>query len=138
MDAEEIMDQIKQLQRSALRNAKPLFNEQVAKYVAAIIVDLQSGIIVHSTDQADKLFGADLDEGKKITDLMPERFRINHDKHFQSYVKHPAIRPMGETSMQLYGLHSDGTEFRIEISLCPMDNILDGRYVIGYIFKTKI
>jgi len=143
MDAEkvnpdELLQQIKELKVLAMKNAKPLFDEQITRCVCAIIVDLSNGTILYSTQPVNVLFGyvnGGLD-GKNIVDLMPERFRGRHGQHLATFAHNPKIRQMGESEMGLYGLHKDGSEFRLEISLYPTE-IINTRCAVATIIKMR-
>lgn len=139
MDSTEaLVKEVSALKTLAMRNAKPLFDEQIARFSPSIVVDVADGTILHSTPRANELFGyinGSLD-GKNIKDLMPERFRADHDKHLQYFKENPKSRPMGHASMQLVGLHKDAHEFNIEISLEPLD-LLGKQLAIGTILKTR-
>jgi PAS domain S-box-containing protein len=82
-----------------------------------VIVD-GKGEIVSANPFLLKLFGYNQSEliGNKIETLIPQRFRKNHEKHRNGYVKHPKNRPMG-IGFDLFGVKKDGTEFPVEVSL---------------------
>jgi PAS domain S-box-containing protein len=88
---------------------------------AMVIVD-QEGRIVLVNGQAERLFGYAREElrGQPIELLIPERFRDGHVRHRVAYVRQPRVREMG-AGLELYGRRRDGTEFRVEISLSPME-----------------
>ena len=88
---------------------------------ALIIVDT-NGCINLINKQTENLFGYSKEQliGQKIEFLIPERYRIKHEGHRAGYFKQPRTRPMG-AGLELYGLHQNGHEFPVEISLSPLE-----------------
>ena len=86
-----------------------------------VLVDRHGRIAVVNT-QTEKLFGYGREElvGEPVEKLMPERFRNGHLAHRSRYSMAPHTRPMG-AGLELFGLHRDGHEFSIEISLAPLE-----------------
>jgi two-component system, sensor histidine kinase len=94
---------------------------------AMIIIDA-SGKVLYANRQVSALFGYAHDEiiGQGVERLMPERFRIRHVGHRESYINNVRVRPMG-AGLDLFGRRHSGVEFPIEISLSP---IRDGDRVL--------
>jgi two-component system, sensor histidine kinase len=86
-----------------------------------VIVD-HSGTIVFANSRTEEVFGYSADEitGQPVEYLMPTRFRDSHPAHRRSFSDAARSRPMG-AGLELYGLHKDGREFPVEISLSPLE-----------------
>jgi PAS domain S-box-containing protein len=87
----------------------------------SVVVMSPSGSILIVNQQTEAMFGYRRDEvlGQPIELLLPERFRERHAEHRAAYVKSPRARPIGAV-LDLVGLHRDGHEFPVEVSLSPM------------------
>ncbi|MGO8854249.1 MAG: PAS domain S-box protein [Steroidobacteraceae bacterium] len=96
---------------------------------AMLIIDA-SGIIRFANQQVSALFGYAYDEiiGQSIEKLMPERFRARHVGHREHYVSTVRVRPMG-AGLDLFGRRRNGTEFPVEISLSPIEDV--GRTLVA-------
>jgi PAS domain S-box-containing protein len=88
---------------------------------AVVIVDRTGNILIVNA-QTEALFGYRRDEllGKPVEQLVPRRYRPQHQAHRSGYFERPKARAMG-SDLELYGLRKDGTEFPIEISLSPLE-----------------
>jgi len=97
------------------------FRELVDAAPDGIVVCDQRGVIILVNRQAEAMFGYTREElqGKRIEDLIPERFRSRHPEHVAKYVHAPKSRPMG-SGLDLFGRKRDGSEFPVEISLSPI------------------
>ena len=89
---------------------------------AVVIVD-EDGCIRFINAQARVLLGYSLEEleGQPVEILVPERFRHQHDADRRHYMTHLHTRPMGHGPEQ-FARRKDGTEFRAEISLAPVES----------------
>ncbi len=86
-----------------------------------IILSNEEGEILMVNRRAEEMFGYDRDTfaTKRIEDLVPTRFRCNHEDLRLGFYREPEIRTMG-AGRELYALRSDGTEFPVEIGLTPV------------------
>jgi PAS domain S-box-containing protein len=90
---------------------------------AMIIIDA-AGIIRFTNRQVSALFGYEHEEiiDQSVEMLIPERFRARHLGHREGYVKNVRVRPMGP-GLELFGRRRDGSEFPVEISLSPVEDV---------------
>ena len=86
----------------------------------AIVILGDDGIIKLVNVQTELLFGYGRHElvGQPLSRIVPDRFRAAHGGHMAQYFQHPRARSMGSV-LELYGLHKNGTEIAIEVSLSP-------------------
>jgi PAS domain S-box-containing protein len=106
------------------------FRELVDAAPDGVVVCDRAGTIILVNRQAEAMFGYPRSElvGKRIEDLIPERFRARHPQHVGNYVAKPKSRPMG-SGLDLFGRRRDGSEFPVEISLSPIS--MDGGMVVS-------
>ncbi|RXK49279.1 hybrid sensor histidine kinase/response regulator [Halorientalis pallida] len=87
-----------------------------------IVISDVAGRIHQVNRHLQNQFGYDRDEllGEPIERLLPERYHEDHVASREAYVEDPDRRPMG-AEHDLWGRRQDGTEFPVEITLCPID-----------------
>lgn len=92
----------------------------VASTDATVIIDA-AGKIVLANPALERLFGYPHDAllGELIEVLVPARFQHAHGGQRSDYFHNPRARSMG-SGADLFGLHRDGREFAVEVSLSPL------------------
>jgi PAS domain S-box-containing protein len=101
-----------------LRDAARRFETVTESVNDAIVSTEEDGRIAFWNDGARSVFGYEPEDvlGKELTILMPERFHDDHRRGFARYLRTGQAHVIGRT-IELVGLHSDGTEFPLELSL---------------------
>ncbi|GJL55647.1 MAG: hypothetical protein NPIRA02_27790 [Nitrospirales bacterium] len=88
---------------------------------SGLIMINEDGVIVLANQVLEELFGYEHGEllGQTIEVLVPERFCGAHPEHRARVFAHPESRVLGGTR-DLFGRRKDGSEFLVEIGLCPV------------------
>jgi two-component system cell cycle sensor histidine kinase/response regulator CckA len=88
----------------------------------AMVIVAEDGTIGLVNAKTEAMFGYSRQElvGRRVEVLMPERFRTWHGVQRSAYFVDPRARPMG-AGLELFGLHRNGHEFPIDISLSPLE-----------------
>jgi PAS domain S-box-containing protein len=112
--------------REALTASEQRFREVVQTAPDAIILSDGEGQILSWNDAAERLFGYAAEEvlGRPLTTLMPERYRAAHQQALERVRRTGDFRLRGKVVV-MHGLHKDGHEFPIEMSLSSW--VSDGR-----------
>ncbi len=84
----------------------------------AIVTADDSGVILTWNAAASAIFGYQEEQivGRPLQDLVPERFRAAHADGMRRVVETGETKIIGKT-VEVFGLHRDGHEFPIELSL---------------------
>lgn len=87
--------------------------------MTAIIKATMEGIICDYDSEAEKMFLWSFDEivGKKVTIIIPERFRIQHAFGIRQYAKTRVSRGLIGKELQVYGLRKGNVEFPLQVNL---------------------
>ncbi|MBL7917209.1 MAG: PAS domain-containing sensor histidine kinase [Bacteroidia bacterium] len=98
-----------------------------------IIIANRQGVIIKANPSSERLFGYNLGEleGKKVEEIVPDKYKGNHEKHRESFHANPHARSMGK-GIDLFAKRKDGTEFPAEISLSYYTKGND-QFVIAFI-----
>lgn len=100
----------------------------------AIISIDEKGIVTMWNPAAEAMFGYKEDEmiGEPLTAIIPERFREGHEAGLERVAAGGEHHVIGTTA-ELAGLHRDGREFPIELSLATWT--VDGRHLFSGIIR---
>jgi PAS domain S-box-containing protein len=120
-------------EESARRFSEERYRVLVETANDAVLSADETGGILFANSATSRIFGYDSAEliGKPLTMLMPEFMRKVHETGFRRYLA-TGVRRMNWKGTELIGLHKNGKEFPVEISLGEL--IQNGRGIFtGYI-----
>lgn len=117
---------------------KKLVHEVLQSSSDALVVTDSDGAIVYVNDESELLFGYNADEmlGKPVEILMPASHRERHKHIVRGFHEAPRARPL-LSGMELYGCRKDGSKFRAEIALTPVET-KKGLFVASTIRKREL
>lgn len=104
---------------------------------AVLLID-EGGILRYVNAATELVFGwrrSDLVGYAMEERLLPERFRTAHSEYRKRFFADPRPRPMG-LGRQLRGLHRNGGEIAVEVSLSPIVTG-QGIYAVAVIRKQR-
>ena len=104
--------------KQALTASEDRFREVVQTAPDAIVLADGEGRILSWNSAAERLFGYRAEEvlEQSLTMIMPERYRESHERALERVRTTGDVRLKG-TVVTMHGLHKDGREFPIEMSL---------------------
>lgn len=119
MDRMMVISAIRDLTMS--RRADEKFRAVLESAPDALVIADMGGRIALVNTQTEIMFGYERSEliGQPDELLIPERYRGQHARHREDFVRQSRVRPMG-IALELSGLRKNGTEFPVEISLSPL------------------
>jgi len=105
-------------EESARRFSEERYRVVVETANDAVISTDETGRILFANSATSRVFGYDSSEliGKPLTMLMPEYMRQVHETGFSRYLE-TGVRHMSWQGTELIGLHKNGREFPVEISI---------------------
>ncbi len=118
----------------ALRDSELRFRSVTECAVDAIVTADELGNIQSWNRAAHLMFGYSADEvhGRSLTILMPERYRAGHLAGMARFLGGAPPQAIGRT-IALHGLHRDGREFALELSLSTWSSPGGGRHFAGFL-----
>lgn len=110
-------------QSRELSEGKELMDRMFDGAADAFLMTDRNGLIFRINPQAEHMFGFASGEliGKPVEELVPEHIRNLHRTHRERYYSAPLSRAMGK-ELELYGRRKDGSRFRTEIALTPVQS----------------
>jgi PAS domain S-box-containing protein len=88
----------------------------------ALLAVKSDGVIAYANHYAHTVFGyaPDTLQGRSVEELIPSESRNAHIAHRRAFAAQPQFREMGSRLVPLFGLRRDGTQFRAEVRLSPI------------------
>lgn len=132
----EVKEQLADLKLKLVDAGRNVFHEKVLSLAPALILHVESGLIVFATPGVCGMFNYLVNEleGLPIENLIPAAFKEKHRGHLVNYKNDPKQRNMGQHGMSLMGVKKHGAEFSVKIALYPFveDKTL---FVLAFVFE---
>ena len=115
------------------RQSDDQYRALVESATDAIVSADAEGRIISWNRAAERVFGYAADEilGRRLTSLMPEQYREQHERGMRRFLSSGEGRAIGQT-VELEGLRRDGTTFPVELALSTWTTS-DGRFFTGIV-----
>jgi two-component system cell cycle sensor histidine kinase/response regulator CckA len=113
----------RQMAEQALRDSEARHRAILESSLDGVVVFRVSGEILEFNAAAEAMFGRRREEviGLNVADIiMPETLRNAHDRSLVHYVERETHGGIAER-VEMPAMRADGTEFRVEVSLVPID-----------------
>ena len=109
-------------ERSLIKNENR-FNKLLKAAPDGVMMIGRNGVILQCNEKACELFGYHYSEliGQPVEILLPDTLREKHVHYRESYARTPAYRPM-DSGLELAAKKKDGSVFPVDISLGPLEN----------------
>jgi PAS domain S-box-containing protein len=101
--------------------ADEMFRLAVESCPSGMLMYDADGKIMMVNGEIEKQYGYARSEliGQPVAILVPERYRLQHSRHLQHFVRKPETRRM-DAALKRLGRRKDGTEFPTEVGLNPI------------------
>jgi PAS domain S-box-containing protein len=112
---------------------EPVVKEAALKVAAAILTDLDTGMILWCSSLTEAMFGYRREElqGRYVDDLVPDESRERHRLYRERFAREPHTRPMGH-GLALFGRRKDGTTFPVQVAL-SVTELLGHPVVVAFV-----
>jgi diguanylate cyclase (GGDEF)-like protein/PAS domain S-box-containing protein len=116
-----------------IHQAEDRYRALVESATDAIVSADAEGRIISWNRAAGRVFGYTADEilGRRLTSLMPEQYREQHERGMRRFLSSGEGRAIGRT-VELEGLRADGMTFPVELALSTWTT-REGRFFTGIV-----
>lgn len=124
--------------RQGLEEERNRFELVIQSVATGIIIVDQGGIIRMANAQTEMIFGYKIDEliGQSVDILVPMKFRGEHPKLREGYMKKPEKRNLG-AGRNLWGTHKNGSQIPVQIGLSPLRTAAGAQVIASIVDLTE-